>query len=295
MITSDEPAAEQIGEGPAARHWRELVERRRRQMDAAYAALDRTSKDYWALRVGRASLLRRRATDDDPLLQMLLARATEATTVLDVGAGAGRYSRALAPHVGRIMAVEPDAAMAALLEQAIRDEELANVELIRAPWQEATVEPADLVLCAHVLYPIAEPAGFVRKLDRNARRACFLALRETAPEPEPLGRLWQHYHDEPRYLQPGFIEAYNLLHELGIYANIRILRGSNSMWSFESLDHAVATVHEHLILPENDEVDARLRRELEQALVPDGEWLTLPMSPPPAAILWWEKEARAVS
>ena len=289
MITSDEPVGEQTIEGPAARRWRELVERRRRQMDAAYAALDRSSKDYWARRLNRASMLRRRAADEDPLLQMLLACASEATTVLDVGAGAGRYSRALAAHVARVTAVEPDPAMLALLEQAIIDEKLANVELIRSSWQEAAVEPADLVICVHVLYPIPEPVPFLRKLDQSAKRACFLALRETAPEPEPLSTLWEHYHGEPRYLQPGFPDAYNLLHELGIYANVRIVRVNGSMWSFEGLDQAVSTVREHLILPDGEAIDAHLRRELERTLVREGDWLTLPMRPPPSAILWWNK------
>jgi 2-polyprenyl-3-methyl-5-hydroxy-6-metoxy-1,4-benzoquinol methylase len=289
VVMSDESVRERVDVGPAARRWQELVERRRRQMDDAYASIGRNSKDYWALRVGRASGLRRRAADDDRLLQMLLACASQTTTVLDVGAGAGRYTRALASHVARVTAVEPDAAMAGLLERAIAEEELGNVDLIRAAWQDAEVEPCDVVLCTHVLYPIAEPVSFVRKLDAHARRACFLALRETAPEPEPLSRLWRHYHGEPRFLQPGFLEAYNLLHELGIYANVRILRVTGSMWSFEDLDQAVATVHEHLILPEGAEIDAHLRRELEQSLVRDGEWLTLPMQPPPSAILWWEK------
>ena len=287
MITSDKPAGERTSEGPAARHWRELVERRRRQMDAAYAALDRSGKDYWARRLNRASMLRRRAADEDPLLQMLLACASTATTVLDVGAGAGRYSRALAPRVARVTAVEPDNAMAELLAQAIHDEQLGNVELVRSSWQDAVVEPSDLVLCAHVLYPIPEPVAFVRKLEQSARRACFLALRETAPEPEPLSLLWQYYHGEPRYLQPGFLEAYNLLHELGIYANVRIVRVNGSMWSFETLDQAVSSLREHLILPDGEAIDAHLRRELEGALVAEGDWLTLPMRPPPSAILWW--------
>src|SRR6266571_3123868 len=109
---------EQLSEGPAARHWRELVERRARQMDAAYASLQRSSADYWARRMAnRNSALRRRAAPDDPLLQTVLSIAGPKSSLLDVGAGAGRYSVALAPHVASVVAVEPDAAMIPLLQQ----------------------------------------------------------------------------------------------------------------------------------------------------------------------------------
>lgn len=278
------------GEGPAAQHWRMLVERRRAQMDAAYAKLNRTSGDYWQKRMGRSSLLRRQPGDGDPLLQMLLARVDDQTEILDVGAGAGRYTRAVAPHVAQVTAVEPDATMSRLLEEGLRDDGLTNVRLIRAGWMDAEVEPAGIALCAHVLYPIASAVPFLRKLDASALFTCFLALRETTAEPEPLAGLWQHYHHAPRYLQPGFIEAYNLLHEMGIYANVRIVPGVRSMWTFDNIEHAMEAVREHLILPATPEVDAHLQAMLEQHLIPDGDQLTLPHTPAPSAILWWGRD-----
>ena len=39
------------------------------------------------------------------------------TTLLDVGAGTGRFSLALAPHVNHIIAVEPSKAMLDFLRQ----------------------------------------------------------------------------------------------------------------------------------------------------------------------------------
>lgn len=285
-------------EGPAARRWRALVERRAQQMDAAYAALNRSSADYWARRVtNRPSMLRRLASEDDPIVQALLpyleqqTNLEQQTTLLDVGAGAGRYALALAPRVASLVAVEPDAAMLPLLRDGIREAGAGNVEVVAATWQDAAVEAADIVLCAHVLYPIADAVPFVRKLGVSARRACFLALRDVVSEPEPLGRLWQRFHGEPRYLQPGYLDAYALLYEIGIRANVRVSQISRPSWSFPDVEAAVDSVREHLILPERDDVDEVLRTELAAALVSDGELLRLEVEPTYSAVIWWESSA----
>lgn len=273
---------------PAAQHWHELVERRKRQMDEAYDRLGRTSADYWRRRMGRTSLLQQRAPEDDPLVDCLRPHLCPTTTVLDVGAGAGRYTRALAPLVAQVIAVEPDATMAELLQAAVDEEGLTGVQLVRSGWLEAKVEPTDLVLCSHVLYPIADAVTFIRKLDAHASRACYLSLRATSPEPEPLGELWRRFHGEPRALQPGYRDAYALLDELGIRANIRITPGMRSIWSFDDFEHAVEAVREHLILPDTADMAAKLREALEPRLVASDGRLILPHQPAPVAIMWWE-------
>jgi len=277
-------------DGPDAAHWRGMVERRERQMDAAYAALGRTSADYWARRIGnRPSLLRRIADDDDPTIRTMLPYLSQTATVVDVGAGAGRYALAIAPRAASVVAVEPDAAMVPRLEEALSESGTRNVEVVEARWQDAEVEAADLVLCAHVLYPIADAASFIHKLDACARRACFLALREIVSEPEPLGRLWYRFHGERRCLQPGYVEAFNLMHELGIRANVSVGRIAGPSWSWEDLDGAVAGVREHLILPESPEIDAVIRMELTSAVIEDGGMLSLRVDETYMGVLWWEK------
>ena len=100
-------STENAGPSSAAQHWRDLVERRARQMDSAYALLSRTSADYWQRRMANPiSILRRQAGADDLVLRVVLQSIDATSTVLDVGAGAGRYAVALAPHVASVIAVE---------------------------------------------------------------------------------------------------------------------------------------------------------------------------------------------
>jgi len=235
------------------------------------------------------SQLRRPASGDDLLLQCLSGFVSPRSSVLDVGAGPGRYAVPLAARAGAVTAVEPDATMAGLLKSAVSEAGLTNVKIVQAAWQDADVPPAEVVICAHVLYPIAAADAFVAKLDAHARAACFLALRATTPEVTPLGKLWQRFHGQPRLLQPGYAEMFDLLYEIGIHASVRVQPGPGQSWAYESVEQAVDAVREHLIVPATPDNDAEIRRELERALVHEDQVWRLPAPPTYLAVIWWDK------
>jgi len=272
--------------------WRAIVLARQRQMDAAYAALHRTSADFWDRRAERFRAMGQRLPNDDLGLR-LLRRLTEAdSTVLDVGAGAGRYARAIAPHVRRVVAVEPNGALVTNLRADVAADGLTNVEVVEARWEEADVGPADLVLCSHVLYPHAEIEAFVRKLDAHAHRTCLVLATAAWREPALLLTLWQRFHGEPRCGQPDARHIFNVLYEMDIFPNVETAPARGSMWTFDSIENAVAACREHLILPADQEIDEVLDTELRAALVPapDGR-LMLPDPPRIIAGLWWGADA----
>jgi SAM-dependent methyltransferase len=270
--------------------WRAVVEARRAQMDAAYARLDRTSADFWDRRAERFRAVSRAVAEDDLGLRLLRRLTTPDSTVLDVGAGAGRYARAIAPFVARVVAVEPNAALAGHLRADAAAEGLTNVEVVEQRWEEAVVEPADVVLCAHVLYPVVEIEAFVHRLDAHARRACLVLAMATWGEPPLLRRLWQQFHGEPRVGQTDARHIFDVLFDLGIPPNVEVapLRSSRAQWSFASLDEAVAVCREHLILPPDPATDARLRASLAAALIPQGDGsVRLPDAARAVCGLWW--------
>ncbi len=273
-------------------HWRELVLARQRQMDAAYARLDRSSADFWERRADRFRATARVASEDDPIVRRVLKLAGPEGTVLDVGAGTGRFALALAPRVRHLTAVEPSAAMVRHLRDALAAAHLTNVSVVEKRWEDAVVEPATVVLCAHVLYPIAEPVPFIRKLEAHAARAVVLAMMVTWAEPPLMAALWRRYHGEERVGQPEAFDAIAVLHEMGIPANVTVhaLPGGPAMWSFQDIDEALAVAREHLILPPEPAIEAELRGELEAALVFHEGRLVLPQPQRAVACIWWERD-----
>ncbi len=255
-------------------------------MDTAYAGIGSSSADYWNRRAQNYHRATRARTASDPLFQKLSQIVTPNTTVLDVGAGTGRFTLALAPLVKQVIAVEPNAAMLGYLEQEATAQHLTNISTLLTTWQDAPADlRADIVICSHVLYPIREVDTFLTKLAVAARQGCYLYMRAmhfdavTAP-------LWQHFHGEVRHQQPGYIDALAVLYEIGIYANVDIVKTPGSM-RFPSLDVAVEELSEHLILPQDEPTRNQLRSQLAPWLVERDGMLAIPADEMVSAIIWW--------
>jgi len=277
--------------------WRHIVAARREQHDAAYAAQGRTIGDYWARRAeGFRRFVRESADAHDPLLELVRRELRPDDLILDVGAGTGRHALPLARQVRTVFAVDPSPAMLHFLREDAEAEGLRNVEVIEGSWPEVAdrVPSADIAISAHVLYPIEDVVGFLQALDAQARRLCALQLMVWQPWFDQVG-LWEGMHGQPRLPQPTYIDALNLLHQLGCYASVEI-GWIETQRQFDSLDEAVERFAETVAVGEAPELRRRLRDALAERLeaAPGGR-LTLPSRRYPIATVWWEAGALRTS
>jgi SAM-dependent methyltransferase len=267
--------------------WQQIVEARREYIDGLYARLGRTTANYWA---SRAQLFRpsvRRDTTPDFFLNRVLRDVTPDSTVLDVGAGGGRYAIPLTKHAKQVVAVEPSQHMVGALRDEVAETGIQNLEVVESTWQNADVAPADVVICSHVLYPLPDIVPFLEKLAAKTRQYCFLQLNGGQPVWE-MHDLWLRFYDEPVRPQPTYIDAFNLLHQMGIYANVEIMPHSRRGLSVGlTFDRAVEQFRERLVLDDSPETTVRLEAALREKLVetPDG-WQT-PDRNSRVAIVWW--------
>jgi SAM-dependent methyltransferase len=201
-----------------AAHWRGLVERRREAVGAAAA------EDRWSGRAARFG--GRPAPGADAFLRLLEPWLDPARTLIDVGAGAGRHAGPLAARLDWVTAVEPAEGMRERIPPA------DNVTVIGSTWLDAEAAPADLVICVHVLYEVADPVPFVEKLEARAREHVFLMLRDSGhPHPAEL-------YAGTRYgREPGLRDGFLLLRQLGVAPQVAMLRYPESH-RFASLDQA---------------------------------------------------------
>jgi SAM-dependent methyltransferase len=250
--------------------WRRIVERRRVQMESAYEASGLRNVDYWGRRAKQYRESLHSRPDEDPFFRHVVTAVTSHSTVLDVGAGTGRHTMALAPHVRGVTAVDPSEAMLDLLRQDVAERGFDNVGVVQSEWMSADVESADVVICSHVLYPIDDVASFVLRLDEHAKQRVFIYLR-VDPLATDIG-LWQEFYGVPLQSQPVFTDLYPLLWQIGIIADVAIVEHRFS-WTFAALDEAVVQVRNALCLREDDEAaNEKLRALLGERLVswPDG-------------------------
>jgi SAM-dependent methyltransferase len=187
--------------------WRRLVDAREAQFGGGRPGFwDRLAPNFpQALRL------------DDPLLMTLEPYLAPELTLLDVGSGTGRYAIHLSGRLDWVTAVEPSQEMRARMPAA------PNLTMVASTWKDADVAPADLVVCAHVLYGVKDLRPFLEKLDASARRRVFVYLRD-GPAEHPGTRLWEDFTGLTRSREPYLYDAYNVLRQLAIHADVAMFQ-----------------------------------------------------------------------
>src|SRR5512135_719060 len=126
--------------------WRELSSRRSKGDASSFSYFDNRQR---AEAFDSASRRKNRDRNDPPL-EFVKSDLKPEDTVLDIGAGTGRWSIPVASVVSRVTAVEPAAAMAGVLSDHARDAGvLKKIEVARSTWEAANVAVHDVALCFH--------------------------------------------------------------------------------------------------------------------------------------------------
>lgn len=142
-----------------------------------------------------------------PVLDALTAPGE---TVLDIGAGGGRFAVPLAQKGCRVIAIEPSEAMRATLAAAAAEAGV-RVEVHARRWPDpAWSEEADVSLAAHALYDIAEIGPFLDAMERFTRRLC-VAMFGQFGRGANLAGLFEAVHGEPMATLPALKEFAALL------------------------------------------------------------------------------------
>lgn len=275
----------------AVARWQELIRARAAQMDAAYARLGRNSADFWDRRARGFHRATRESAASDPFYLRLREQITPEQSLLDVGAGTGRFSLALAPLARQVTALEPNVSMLNYLRKEIAAAGVSNLNVLQSSWEDAPADlRADVVICSHVLYPILEIVPFLKKLDAASERACFLYMRATSLD-TLTAPLWRHFHGDERQQPPGYIHALDVLYELGIYAQVEVVARPFA-FKYPSLQDAENELLDQLILEESVETRRELRGLLENWLIKEeGDTWNSPEATMAQAILWWRRSA----
>ena len=235
-------------------HWKQLV------LDRANLAGAHGNSGYWDRRA--LSFARSTHGRADEFLQFIDPYVSPHKTLIDAGAGTGRHAVPLSERLEWVTAVEPSEGMRAQMQAR------HNMTVIASSWEEAEVAPADFVICCHVLYGVADPVPFIRKLDRSARERVFILLRES-DLPHPGEAVRARLYGNAGVRLPRFSDLFMLLVQMDLAPEVSFIRYP-SRNRYTDLEEALADARA-LVGDGWDEVAGRAL--LEELLEPAGDEL----------------------
>ena len=251
--------------GPAARRWAEDLE----SWTIPPEILEQAPESPWgcppALFARSAEEASAAGATPTPSNRRALEALPENGSVLDVGVCGGAASLPLAPPAGHITGVDQSPGMLAAFAGLAERRGVAHRE-VEGDWPAVAhaVEPADVVVCHHVLYNVADVVPFVEALTGKARRRVVVEITEKHPQSN-LNPLWKRFWGVDRPARPTADDAVDVLRELGLDVGVE-RRDGPDRWGGALAGELVAFTRRRLCLPAERETE--IAAVIEQIHVP---------------------------
>jgi SAM-dependent methyltransferase len=170
-------------------------------------------------------------------------------SVLDVGAGGGAASLPAMRARTTLHAVDQQAGMLRALEASAAEAGiLATTYEGRWPDLAADVPVADVAVCGHVFYNVADLVPFVRALTDRSRGLVAVELTDAHPWVR-LAPMWQEVHDQTRPEGPTVELALEVLAEAGLSPRVHERVRAPARRTGELLETWVDLTRRQLCLP----------------------------------------------
>lgn len=210
------------------------------------------------------------------------------STVLDIGAGPGTHAIPLAKMVKKITAVEPARGMFECLKQNIEEENLNNITCINKKWEDVNIDEIEKhnIVIASFSLGMLDLREALKKMNDVANEYVYLFwhIGETVWErryKEIYQRLGREYIPGPK---SNYI--YNLLYQMGIYANIEVNETEYNQ-KYKNLDDA-ANEFKGMLDIETPDQEEILKEYLSENLIKENGNLVL-KGKTMYAMMWWKK------
>jgi hypothetical protein len=177
-----------------------------------------------------------------PNLAVIASYIEADDVIIDVGGGAGRISLPLALRCREVINLEPSPTMAIGFRTNAAGAGISNTRIIEGEWPDVDAPAGSVALVNHVTYLTREIVPFIKKLEQAGRRRVLITVN-SVPGPSFQRVLYQLVHGEAEEVVPGHVELINVIWELGILPDIRVLpQGTVPFTPAPSRDAAIAGV-----------------------------------------------------
>jgi len=155
-----------------------------------------------------------------PILGKIMRFVNDDTEVLDIGAGAGAYTIPLAKVAKKVTVIEPSKGQISRLIKRARRENVNNIEIINKRWEDVDEDELgkyDLTIAAYC-FSMLDIKSALQKMLNVTKNVLFLVCL-VDHDFKDVYKIIAGKHDS----DPDYIYIYNILCQMGVYANVEIV------------------------------------------------------------------------
>jgi len=222
------------------------------------------------------------------ICEELLALMHPEDEVLEIGPGWGNYTFAAAGKTSALTCVDSSSSVLGYLEKEAHAKGLANMSFVHAKWEEySSPKSYDVVFGVNCYYRMQEIDQALIHMNNTARRLAVIGMT-SGPEKPHYWEIYEELGYRIRFARRDYINLTNLLYELGIDVNCKIL-DLQKTYVYESEEEFVDQNLRAIMEPDYDrgKVEEILRKYLEWV---DGKPAYVHRFK--AALLYWKPERK---
>lgn len=167
-----------------------------------------------------------------PIFQALQKHIPAGASCIEIGPGWGNYTFPLQELVGKLTLVDGSESVLRYLAQYFAEEDL--IDYVHAKWEEAKIEPHDIVIGVNCFYRMYEINEALLKMNALATKRAIIGMT-TGPIQPHYAVLDEKYGYDIKYPRRDYIELLNILYQLGIYADCEMLK-LERVYTYESYE-----------------------------------------------------------
>jgi hypothetical protein len=180
---------------------------------------DSLEEAFWAQSIKKKTY---KQTEDYavPIYQAIKQHIETGDSVIEIGPGWGNYTFPLAEDAAGLTCVDASESVLSYLAQYFNESK--HVQFVHAKWEEAALEPHDIVIgvnCFYRMYHMLEP---LKKMNELAKKRAIIGMT-TGPIQPHYQVLDEQFGYSIKYPRRDYIEILNMLYQLGIYADCQMI------------------------------------------------------------------------
>lgn len=222
--------------------------------------------------------------------QLRIIDAPPGCSVLDIGSGPGTLAVPLAKQGCNVTVIEQAPLMCQALEEYRIQQDVPLIKIINRPWEDVTCDELrglfDLIISSFSL-TMTDIAGTIRMIQRISSGRVYLFWFLTLPSwAQMMQDLWPELHGREYYPTPLADCLWNVLYEMGIYANLEVMEPAPPVF-YESVVQAARTIAKQFECTEEWQ-DKIIHEYLTKnvSITPDGRILA--GGEHRSATIWWD-------